>query len=104
MIESLIQLEVARIQNIERRYRLKSLLLPPRQISLGWDYGHPGQRLPCWLIGQSPNKDVWLIYSQLGFGPDYPWGFVLPADDSLGEDAQWFDSLEAAAEAIGLLL
>jgi len=103
MIESLIQSELAKIEENERRTRLSSLLISPRPISLAWDYGEPGERFNCWLVGESAAENVWLVYSEHGFGPSFPWGFVFPDRDSFGMDSQWYDRLEDAAENIGLI-
>jgi hypothetical protein len=105
-IDSVIDLlegELVRVTDSVRREKLKALLVPPRQVSLPWDYGRGGERFDCWHVGQSQDGGTWLVYCEQGFGPAFPWGFVFPAFDSLGMDSQWHVSLEDAAIGAGLL-
>ena len=36
------------------------------------------------------------MYSEQGFGPAYPWGWLHINDSTLGMDSQWHASLEEA--------
>ena len=102
-ISNLVQSELRRLTDPQRRISLEGLLNLPRKLSLAWDYGREGERFDCWCVGQSPNGNIWLVYCTQGFGPDYPWGFVFPHSDSLGMDSQWHLGLEDAAICAGLL-
>lgn len=99
----LLDAELERVSATERRTSLAALLVPPARLNLAWDYGAEGERLDCWLVGQSPGRDVLLVYCEQGFGPSFPWGFVFPPEDSMGMDSQWHSSLEDAAINAGLL-
>jgi len=102
-LQALITDELNRIADRPRRARLQNLLKPPELRSFGWDYGNAGERHQAWVVGQMPDGRVALVYAEEGFGPDFPWGFVFPADDSLGMDAQWHSGLEDAAIGAGIL-
>ena len=95
--------EVARVVPVERQRKLARFLSEPRATTRGWDYGADDERVTVWIVGQSPDDAVALAYAEDGFGPDFPWGFVFPNDDSCGTDAQWHSGLEDAAIGAGLL-
>ncbi len=61
-MRELIDEELARVSAPERRACLSALLVPPSKVRLEWDYGKPGERLDCWLVGQSTDQDVLLFY------------------------------------------
>lgn len=93
----LIDDELNRIADPDRRRRLQSFLGAPVLRSLAWDYGFLGERHDVWIVGRSAAGDILLAYSDLGFGPAFPWGWVVAAEDSEGMDAQWHSGLEDAA-------
>ncbi len=101
-IKALVDEELACILPIERRNELATFLREPRAATLGWDYGAPDERVPVWIVGQSTDLAA-LVYSDTGFGPDFPWGYVLLSLDSCGMDSQWHSGLEDAAIAAGFL-
>src|SRR5687767_14262830 len=102
-IRGLVETELATVAEGARREWLRGMLVSPRRLQLEWGYGRPGERLECWLVGQSPDGRVRLVYCERGFGPTYPWGFVNADDDYMGMDCQWHASLEHAAIGAGLL-
>jgi hypothetical protein len=95
--------ELALVHDLDRRERLRQLLLPPHPRNVGWDYGVAGERHEVWIVGQSADAQIALCYAEQGFGPSSPWGFIFPADDSLGMDSQWHSRLEDAAICAGLI-
>lgn len=102
-LSKLIVSELERVSDQNRRLQLAALLVEPRLISLSWDYNPPGTRFDCWHVGQAPSGDIWLVYCDTGFGPSFPWGFVFPKEDSIGNDGQWHAGLEDIAVNCGLL-
>jgi hypothetical protein len=100
---SLVAGEVARVRDPMLRRRLQGLLRQPCRRPLTWDYGQPGDRFECWVVGESPDGGVLLVHCARGFGPSFPWGFVLAGDDSMGMDSQWHSGLADAAIAAGIL-
>lgn len=102
-IESLTTAELGRIRDPARRARAAAILITPRVQSIEWDYGVPGERLDCWMVGMRSDGRVAVVYCDLGFGPERPWGFVFPDDDSVGMASQWHASLEEALAAAGVL-
>jgi hypothetical protein len=100
-MRELVKRELARVAGADRRAALRSLLVPPVRLNLGWDWGAPGARLDCWQVGRSPDGETLLLFCEQGFGD--PWGFVGRSDDSLGMDDQWHVGLEHAAIGAGLL-
>ena len=102
-IKALVDEELARILPIERRNELAPFLREPRATTLGWDYGAPDERVPVWIVGQSTDGEAAVVYSDTGFGPVFPWGYVWVSQDSCGMDSQWHSGLEDAAIAAGFL-
>jgi hypothetical protein len=102
-IESLAIAEVGRIGDPARRARASALLTRPAVQSIEWDYGVPGERLDCWVVGARRDGRVMVVYCDAGFGPERPWGFVHPDEDSAGMASQWHASLEEALAAAGML-
>src|SRR5687767_7944866 len=102
-IESLTAAELGRIRDPARRARAASMLARPRVQSIEWDYGVPGERLDCWVVGMRSDGQVAIVYCDTGFGPERPWGFVHPDEDSVGMASQWHASLEEALAAADLL-
>jgi hypothetical protein len=99
----LIEDELRRVSDPDRRRRLQSLLSAPTPRSVAWNYGSEGERHNVWIVGRSPDGDVLLAYSDVGFGPAFPWGGIIEVEDSAGMDSQWHSGLEDAAVCFGLL-
>jgi hypothetical protein len=102
-IDALVAAELARIRDPARRARAGSILTTPVPQSIEWDYGVPGERLDCWLVGRRSDGQVAIVYCDMGFGPERPWGYVVPEEDSTGMAGQWHASLEETLAAAGLL-
>jgi hypothetical protein len=102
-VQTLVERELARIASPDRRDRLEAVLHDPESRSFAWDYGALGERYDAWIVGRRADGEVVLVYAEKGFGPDSPWGFVFPADDSLGMDSQWHSGLEDAAIGAGII-
>jgi len=90
----LVEAEIARFSDPIRRQALRRILVAPRLESREWDYGSPGQRFDCWIVGEVPELDLKLAYCDEGFGPSDPWGAVFASESSIGMDSQWHDTLE----------
>ena len=102
-VQALVERELAGIASPDRRDRLQAVLHDPESRSFAWDYGAPAQRHDAWVVGRRADGEVVLVYAEKGFGPAFPWGFVFPADDSLGMDSQWHSGLEDAAIGAGII-
>lgn len=96
-IRRLVDAELAKVSDPARKNSLRGLLVAPKPLSLGWDYGRPGEKCECWLVGVSPSGKERIVYCVKGFGPADPWGLVGAHEDSSGMDCQWFARLEDAA-------
>jgi hypothetical protein len=102
-IQGLIDEEIVRVTDPKQRSLLKSLVATPYLRRFRWDYGSGDEHREIWVVGQSGDGVVALVYDDGGFGPAFPWGFVFPGENSLGMDAQWHSGLEDAAIGAGLL-
>lgn len=102
-IEALTTAQLGRIRDPARRARAAAILTKPRGQSIGWDYDVPGERIDCWLVGLRSDGQLAVVYCEEGFGPELPWGFVVPDEDSAGMASQWHASLEETLAAAGLL-
>jgi hypothetical protein len=98
-IKLLVAEQLALVEDPPRRAALAALLVEPRVEERDWDYGEPGVRYPYWVVAEAPARGLILVYSACGFGPEFPWGYLItdePEFDSLGMDAQWNWYLEEA--------
>ena len=61
-----------------------------------WDYGDPGDTLPCWIFYEDPARDLAVAYCDSGFGPRTPWGllWLKRGPSNMGMDSSWFARLE----------
>jgi hypothetical protein len=100
-IRELLSAELARIQDVDRREALRSLLVEPTVEMREWDYGEPGERFPCWIVAVVPDYEVKLAYCDQGFGPADPWGAVFVPETSIGMDSQWHATLDDVFRAFG---
>lgn len=97
-ISQLVQIELDKISSPEIVVAIKSLLVTPRLHMRNWDYGKPGETLPCWMILEHHKSSTGIAYSDFGFGPKTPWGlvFLSDSDNWFGMDSGWYTSLEGA--------
>jgi hypothetical protein len=102
-IKVLVDEELARILPAGRRDELATFLCEPHATTLGWDYGASGARVPVWIVAKSTDGEAALVYSDTGFGPSFPWGYVWVSNDSCGMDSHWHSGLEDAAILAGFL-
>lgn len=103
-IKAAIQEEVSSLRDIRVRAHIERLLVEPKPMLRGWDYGLPGEKLLCWTVLEHPFTGTGVAYCEQGFGPLCPWGLVwLDGDErhlSIGQDCGWFSKfLEAVYEA-----
>lgn len=75
---------------------IRQLRIPPRVEVRSWDYG-PHQ-YPCWFVLEDRAANIGVAYCEHGFGPKAPWGLLWLAGSrlSMGDDSEWFTSLEQA--------
>jgi hypothetical protein len=102
-IQRLVKVELSKVSGTTRRSVLAAILIPPQPLYLNWEYGEPGERFKCWLVGLSPDGNYRLVYCDNGFGPEHPWGYVGATANSMGMDCQWHVGLQHAAIGARLL-
>lgn len=102
-LKALVARELEIIADPERRRALEAILVEPVMRERSWDYGAEDERYRYWLVAESPGQGgIELAYCEEGFGPQFPWGFLFPDEDSLGMDSQWSWYLEEAFVRAGL--
>ena len=104
-IRTLVDRELALVEDQARRQALRALLVSPRLDERQWDYGAPGEAFPYWVVAEESERGILLAYCQHGFGPEMPWGFLFTKESgftSLGMDSQWGWYLEEAFVRSGL--
>ena len=60
----------------------------------GWMLDVPS--FPVWLVAESQKYDYGVVYSDYGFGPEFPWGLIFLSHRNFGADYCWYDKLEVA--------
>src|SRR4051812_47983416 len=95
-MNALVTAQVKTIADPIVRSYLQSLLIPPIKQQRDWFYGGTGLMYTCWLVMEHKESNTGFAYSDLGFGPDIPWGLVFLSDTFIGADSGWFPTLERA--------
>jgi hypothetical protein len=104
-LRALVAEQMRIIAHPGRRDALQRLLVSPRREDREWDYGTPGERYPYWVVAESVERGILLVYCEQGFGPGIPWGFLFtrdPKNTTMGMDSQWNWYLEEAFVRSGL--
>ncbi len=98
IIQTMVDAELSRIVDADLLRAMKPLLVAPRCESREWDYGVPGQTLPCWIVLEHVSTNTCIAYCEYGFGPSSPWGllFITGQYLSMGMDSGWYAKLEDA--------
>ncbi|MEO8139983.1 MAG: hypothetical protein ABI742_10065 [Gemmatimonadota bacterium] len=102
VVRALVETELARMPDALLREALRTLLVEPQLQQRDFPEGPPGARYPTWLVAQSRDFPIGLAYSELGFGPSTPWGYVSVNHLSLGDHSQWHATLDGAFKASGI--
>jgi hypothetical protein len=91
-LRHLIEAELASVSDHRVLAHVREMLVEPHMVMLGWDYGEPGQRYPCWIVLRDAHSGAKIAYCEFGFGPRCPWGLVCfsPTDQHMGMDSGWF--------------
>jgi hypothetical protein len=96
-VERLLASELARITQRDLVELVQRLRVKPRCENRPWDYGRAGQTYPCWIVFEHVQSNTCVVYCSRGFGPRCPWGLLFLQEHlGMGEDCQWFTSLEDA--------
>lgn len=102
-IQALVEAELTGLRDDRFASRVRSLLVPPQIKMLEWDYGEAEQTYPCWSVLNHRERNVGIVYSEFGFGPERPWGLVWlsGAHTGIGMDSGWFDTFMDAFTDLG---
>jgi hypothetical protein len=91
-----IKLELSAFPDPLIKPAIEALLIPPRPILRGWDYGPPDQQFVCWQVMEDPDVGTGIAFCEEGFGPSCPWGLVsldeTGARSNMGMDSEWFQT------------
>jgi len=80
-ITALIERELATLRESRVVDHIRGLFVTPECQMRAWDYGRPGETLPCWLVLAHKASNIGIAYCDHGFGPSMPWGFSGPISD-----------------------
>jgi hypothetical protein len=107
-LKTLIDRELAHVSDARVLTQIRELLVEPEMVMRDWDYGHPGQQYPCWIVFEHEPSNTGIAYCESGFGPRCPWGLISARDKgrgdlSMGMDSGWFPKfLEAYFESFAV--
>ena len=91
-VEQLVRDELAAIRDDARRRALVDRLVPVSCHTRGWAFGQEAFR--CWVVARDDERDLLLVY--VDRETDDPWAYVDAGSKDLGNDGQWFASLDDA--------
>jgi hypothetical protein len=104
---SLVEDELARLDDQRALRHIRSLLVEPTAVMREWDYGAEGEAYPCWAVLDHIRSNTGIAYCESGFGPRSPWGLVKLSGSShmsIGMDSGWFVSfLDAYFESMAAI-
>ena len=92
-LSDLVGAELAQLDDPRVTNHVRHLLVAPRPVMRGWDYGSEGEAFPCWSVLEHTESNTGIAYCESGFGPKSPWGLVTLAGTehmSMGMDDGWF--------------
>jgi hypothetical protein len=102
-LKPLIERELAVVADPRVLTAIRALLVEPKPVMWGWDYGEPDQQFECWtVLDDARGSETAIVYCEEGFGPSMPWGLVWTGTDekgapaSMGMDSGWFSTLTEA--------
>src|SRR5258708_29206077 len=95
-VNLMVQQQLEQINDLTARDALTALLVSPSCLDGKWDYGTPGETLPCWSVALHEKSKTLFVYSEYGFGLSSPWGIVFASTLEMGMDTSWFYTLESA--------
>ena len=102
-MKRLVGEQVDGIVDSDLREAAMRLLIEPLLRDVPWEYGREDEAFPCWIVADlQPSVPYVVAYCERGFGPEEPFGIIDGDLSSLGMDAQWFRSLEAALRSSGV--
>ena len=93
----IVQKELAKIEDVRVRDRIRGFLVPPYAVDGEWDYGKPDQTCVCWVVLEHRESETGIAYCEEGFGPAMPWGLMWLTGSPrlrIGMDSGWYDALE----------
>jgi len=95
-LKALVDTELGRLSDLRVLGHVRKMLVEPKAVLRGWDYGEIGQKFPCWEVLNHAASNTGIAYCEYGFGPRCPWGLVWIGDDeshrTIGMDSSWFAS------------
>jgi hypothetical protein len=91
-ISTLIELELVALGDTEIIDFIRSFLILPTPLILGWDYGSPNEQFLGWSTLEDMTAGARIAFCEQGFGPACPWGLVSLHDTKpdMGQDSGWF--------------
>ena len=92
-VSHLVGAQVALIRDSLVKAGLLEVLVSPQEHLRIWNYGRPGEQLPCWTVGLHRPSQTCFLYSEHGFGPKSPWGMGIVGDGHFGMDSSWYPNL-----------
>jgi hypothetical protein len=95
-IEAVVEQALSQIEDAEIMATIRLHLTKPRRHRYVWDYGKSGETFECWVVLEDATKTTGIVYSDLGFGPQNPWGLVFLAEMRSGMDCSWYPRPEDA--------
>jgi hypothetical protein len=101
-LKTLIDHELKKVVDPRALAAVRNLLIEPKSVMRGWDYGEPDQWFECWtVLDDTAGSETVISFCDQGFGPRMPWGLMWSRQNeavptSMGMDSGWFSTLAEA--------
>jgi hypothetical protein len=91
-LKALVDAELAQLGDARVSAHIRSLLIAPKPMLRGWDYGEEDQEYVCWNVLEHQPSNTAVAYCEDGFGPRSPWGLVALRGSymTMGMDSAWY--------------
>ncbi|MBI1852616.1 MAG: hypothetical protein HYR85_19915 [Planctomycetes bacterium] len=95
-VKKLVAEQLERIADLARRDALAAILRDPVLEFHRWVSRDPASGIPVWILTEASEHGDRLAYTDAGFAPHDPWGYVDPRYGYVAIDFMWFTSLDDA--------
>ncbi|MFZ4056524.1 MAG: hypothetical protein ACOYKE_00225 [Ferruginibacter sp.] len=93
-IKPLVQQQLFQIDDDLIKTTIEQILIEPNKHFRIWENSTTAEEIECWTIAIDKENNSSIVYAELGFGPNHPWGLVSNSSQFVGIDSGWLKNLK----------